>query len=120
MMRTCTCAPVPGQAAAIRPSCVPLPGPGREKRPAAETAARISIRIDSLDGRKSRFTLSVPVQMLSVGLAIARGFSRMLACLSVDELQARLQARRVGLLWAACDESSDERLQIYAERPQLN
>ncbi|MCA9970147.1 MAG: hypothetical protein KC425_08025 [Anaerolineales bacterium] len=83
-------------------------------------AARLHIRIESLDGRNTRFSINLPANMLQVGLSIARGFSRKLGCLSAEALQARLNDGCFGLLWDACDERNDERIRIYADRLWLN
>lgn len=86
--------------------------------PKAGQSARIYIRIDDLETAESRFSLDIPVGMVKVGLAVARGFSRKLALLSWQDLQTQLAETRVGTLLDEQDDKNQERVLIYVENPQ--
>ena len=83
-----------------------------------QQSARIFIRVDNLETAESRFSLDVPVEMVKVGLAVARGFSRKLARLNWQDLQTKIADTCVGTLLDECDDTNNERILIYVENPK--
>ena len=90
-------------------------GRGEKRKPTAEEARWLRVRVTDLDSGKNKVNVNIPMGLVNVGLKMGARFAPNVEGLNYEEITEAIKSGAHGKIVDVVDEEDGERVEIFIE-----